>query len=87
VENGVATRIIVGPIGSALPLGFFAFGIGMFMLAGQRIGWIRPYEIHDIGLILVAFVAPLEFLATVMAFSHAIRSGRRRWASFPAPGS
>ena len=67
-ETYAETRIMLRPIGSALPLGFFAFGLGMFMLAAEGIGWIRPYEIHDAGLILVTFVAPLEFLATVVAF-------------------
>jgi succinate-acetate transporter protein len=67
-NDGGETRIVVRPIGSGLPLGFFAFGVGMFMLAGEGIGWTRASELHDVGLILVAFVAPLEFLATVMAF-------------------
>ena len=56
------------PIGSALPLGFFSFGLGMFMLAGDGIGWIPVREAHDVGLVLVTFVAPLEFLATIVAF-------------------
>jgi uncharacterized protein len=68
VEPTAEARIMLRPIGSALPLGFFAFGLGMFMLAAEGIPWIRPYEIHDVGLILVTFVAPLEFLATVIAF-------------------
>jgi uncharacterized protein len=56
------------PIGSGLPLGFFSFGIGMFMLAGDGIGWIPVSEAHDVGLVLVTFVAPLEFTATIVAF-------------------
>ena len=68
MEERLEPRIMLRPIGSALPLGFFSFGLGMFMLAGEGIGWIRLREIHDVGLILVTFVAPLEFLATVIAF-------------------
>jgi succinate-acetate transporter protein len=68
VEGRLETRITLRPIGSALPLGFFSFGLGMFMLAGAGIGWIPVREEHDVGLILVTFVAPLELLATVIAF-------------------
>jgi succinate-acetate transporter protein len=68
-EGGkVETRIVVRPIGSALPLGFFAFGIGMFLLAADGLGWSHPAEAKDVGLILVSFVAPLEFIAATVAF-------------------
>jgi succinate-acetate transporter protein len=62
------TRIVLRPIGSALPLGFFAFGIGMLLLGCQAIGWIPVSEQRDVGLILASFVFPLELVATVVAF-------------------
>jgi succinate-acetate transporter protein len=62
------TRIMLRPIGSALPLGFFAFGIGMLLLGCQAIGWIPVAEQHQVGTILIAFVFPLELIATVIAF-------------------
>ena len=61
-------RVVVRPYGSALPLGFFAFGIGMFCYAAQGAGWIKPADDHTIGILLALFVAPLELLATVVAF-------------------
>jgi succinate-acetate transporter protein len=61
-------RIVVRPYGSPLPLGFFAFGIGMFLYATLSIPWVKATELHSIGLLLATFVAPLEFLATVLAF-------------------
>jgi len=62
------TRIVLRPIGSGLPLGFFSFGIGMLLLACAGIGWIPVDEQKDLGMILIAFVFPLELLATVMVF-------------------
>jgi uncharacterized protein len=62
------TTIFLRPIGSGLPLGFFSFGIGMLLLASQAIGWIPVAEQKDVGTILIAFVFPLELLATIMAF-------------------
>ena len=62
------TRIMLRPVGSGLPLGFFSFGIGMLLLGSQEIGWIPAAEQRDVGLLLVTFVFPLELVATVFAF-------------------
>jgi succinate-acetate transporter protein len=61
-------RIFLRPVGSGLPLGFFSFGIGMLLLGCLGIGWIPVEEQKDVGMILIAFVFPLELLATVFAF-------------------
>src|SRR3954462_13307603 len=62
------TRILLRPIGSGLPLGFFSFGIGMLLLACSAIGWIPVDEQKDVGMLLMAFVFPLELIATIVAF-------------------
>ncbi|TML72401.1 MAG: hypothetical protein E6G13_05690 [Actinobacteria bacterium] len=61
-------RIMLRPIGSGLPLGFFAFGIGMLLLGCSALGWIPVAEQKDVGTFLFLFVFPLELLATVFAF-------------------
>jgi uncharacterized protein len=61
-------RIFLRPIGSGLPLGFFAFAIGMLLLGCQALAFIPVDEQHQGGMILMAFVFPLELLATVFAF-------------------
>jgi len=61
-------RIVLRPIGSGLPLGFFAFGIGMLLLGTQALTWIPVDEQKDVGMMLVSFVFPLELLATIVAF-------------------
>jgi succinate-acetate transporter protein len=61
-------RVVVRPIGSSMPLGFFAFGIGMFLYAALDAAWIKDTQGHTIGLLLVGFVAPLEVIATIFAF-------------------
>src|SRR5207302_5111101 len=62
------THIVLRPIGSALPLGFFSFGIGMLVLGTQAIGWIPVHEQKTAGMLLMSFVFPLELVATVFAF-------------------
>ena len=62
-----AVRINVRPLANPLPLGLFAFGIGMLMLAGQTAGWIPTGEAKQVGLLLASFVFLLEGFSTVFA--------------------
>lgn len=61
-------RITVKPYGSALPLGFFSFGVGMLLLGGIGVGWVHGQDEATAGLLIAAFVFPLELVATVIAF-------------------
>ena len=61
-------RVVVRPFASALPLGFFSFAVGMLLLAGSGNGWLPVSEQHTVGLLLAAFVFPLETIAAVVAF-------------------
>ena len=61
-------RIFLRPIGSGLPLGFFSFGIGMLILACQGLAFIPVSEQRHGAIILMAFVFPLELVATIFAF-------------------
>ena|SRR6184192_7251 len=61
-------RVVVRPYASALPLGFFAFGIGMLLLGGSANGWLHPSDRHTVGLLLASFIFPLELLAAGLAF-------------------
>jgi hypothetical protein len=51
-------RIFLLPLGSALPLGLFAFAIGMLLLGTQALGWIELGEARTVGLLLVALDFP-----------------------------
>jgi uncharacterized protein len=61
-------RIMLRPVASGLPLGFFAFGIGMLLLGSAALRWIPVHEQKDVGTFLFTFVFPLELIATVFAF-------------------
>jgi succinate-acetate transporter protein len=62
------TRIVLRPIGSGLPLGFFSFAIGMLLLGSQGVGWIPVDEQRQVGTLLITFVFPLQLIATVFAY-------------------
>jgi hypothetical protein len=61
-------RVFVRPYGSSVPLGFLAFGIGMFLYAALDAPWVKATDGKTIGLMLVTFVVPLQSIATVIAF-------------------
>jgi succinate-acetate transporter protein len=63
-----STRIVLRPIASGMPLGFFSFAIGMLMLGCLSIGAIPLKELQQVGLVLTLFVFPLEIIATLFAF-------------------
>jgi uncharacterized protein len=62
------TRIMLRPIGSSLPLGFYSFGIGMLLLGAFALGWIPVAEQKNVGMLLLGFVFPLELIAAIVAF-------------------
>jgi succinate-acetate transporter protein len=65
---GAPVRIVLRPLGSALPLGFFVFGTGMAVLGGLQLHFIPLPMTHQAAVLLLTFVAPLEGLAAVLAF-------------------
>ena len=62
------TRIVLRPFGSPLPLGFFAFGAGVFSTALQELGLLPPSESRIVALVVLCMCLPLELLASVIAF-------------------
>lgn len=65
---GGVVRAVVRPYASSLPLGFFSFGVGMLLLAAGALGWTHGPDLRVAGILLAAFVFPLEFLACVVSF-------------------
>jgi hypothetical protein len=62
------TRIMLRPMASSLPLGFLAFGTGTILLTALELQWVQPVQDHQLMILVLAFVAPLEILAGVFAF-------------------
>lgn len=67
-DGAAPVRIVLRPLASALPLGFFAFGTGMAVLAGVDIPLFPQSALHSAAAVLLTFVAPLQILAAVLAF-------------------
>jgi succinate-acetate transporter protein len=63
-----ATRVVLRPIGNPLPLGFLALAGGTLLVSGLQLGWLDPAEGQNVALILLAFVFPLQLLASVFGY-------------------
>jgi succinate-acetate transporter protein len=62
------TRIVLRPLASSLPLGFFAFGVGTVLLTALELKWVPLAEGATLMTMVLAFVVPLEGLAGILAF-------------------
>jgi uncharacterized protein len=65
---GPATRIMLRPIASSLPLGFLAFGTGTILLTALELRWLPLSQGKPLMIIVLAFVVPLEALSGLLAF-------------------
>jgi len=63
-----AARIVLRPIANPLPLGFLALAGGTLVVSALQLGWVATNEATAMGLILIAFVVPLQFVASIFGF-------------------
>ena len=61
-------RIMLRPLANPLPLGFLALAGGTLLVSGLQLGWLAPDQGQDVALILVAFVFPLQLVASVFGY-------------------
>jgi uncharacterized protein len=61
-------RVVVRPIGTVLPVGFLAFGTGIFVTAAYSLGWIPPQDGRQVFLLALVFVLPIQASTAVLAF-------------------
>jgi succinate-acetate transporter protein len=56
------------PIGNPLPLGLSGLAMGSFVVAAQELGWLGGSADLEIALFLLAVIAPIQLLASVLGF-------------------
>ncbi len=63
-----ATRIVLRPLGSSLPLGFLALGGASVVLSGLQLGWLPTAAGHQVAIVVLVFTVPAQLLASVFGF-------------------
>jgi succinate-acetate transporter protein len=66
VERSV--RIVLRPVGNPLPLGFLALAGGTLLVSGLQLQWLDVREGANVAMMLIAFVVPLQALASVFGY-------------------
>jgi uncharacterized protein len=61
-------RVMLRPIGNPLPLGFLALAGGTLLVSGLQLGWLDAAEGQDVALMLIAFVVPLQLVASILGY-------------------
>ncbi|HWH13526.1 MAG TPA: GPR1/FUN34/YaaH family transporter [Miltoncostaeaceae bacterium] len=67
-EEPLPTRIVLRPMGTPLPLGFLALAGGTVLVSGLQLGWLDAADSPTVGLLLIAFVVPLQVVSSVLSF-------------------
>jgi len=67
-EVGAPVRIMLRPLASPLPMGFFAFAIGSLLFSTVELTWVEESQLRQLALIMIVFVAPLELIASLLSF-------------------
>src|SRR4051794_31830928 len=62
------TRIVLRPVGSPLPLGLLALMCAGVLLSLQQVGALGVEQGRTIAFVLIAFVVPLQFIASIFGF-------------------
>jgi uncharacterized protein len=63
-----AARIVLRPIGNPLPLGFLALAGATLVVSGLQLAWLQQEEGRQVALIVLAFVFPLQLIASIFGF-------------------
>lgn len=60
--------IVLRPIALPLPLGYSALAVGCVLLSALHLGWIPLGDSHEVGVFIVALVAPLQAVSALVSF-------------------
>jgi succinate-acetate transporter protein len=63
-----ATRVVLRPIASPLPLGFLALAVASIAFGAVQLSWIPQSQGHTIALGVLVFTVPLQIVVAVMGF-------------------
>jgi uncharacterized protein len=66
--SAAPVRVVLRPIGHPLPLGFVGLAAATFVVSGLQLGWFSKSETPNVALVLIAFVFPVQLIASVFGY-------------------
>jgi len=63
-----ATRIVLRPIASPLPLGFLGLLVGSLLISALQLHWVLPAARHELAIGVLAFTVPVQLIACLYGF-------------------
>jgi uncharacterized protein len=63
-----ATRIVLRPIASPLPLGFLGLVVGSLLISALQLHWVAATQRHELAIGLLAFTVPVQLIACLYGF-------------------
>jgi len=68
MSGPVATRVVLRPIATPLPLGFLALAVSTVVFSAVQLEWLAPAEGRVAALTAIAATVPLQLLSSVVGF-------------------
>jgi len=68
MEQPPATRVVLRPLATPLPLGFLALALATTVFSAVQLGWVPPDQGRIAALTALAATLPLQLLAAVIGF-------------------
>jgi succinate-acetate transporter protein len=63
-----ATRIVLRPIASPLPLGFLGLVVGSLLISALQLHWVPPTARHELAIGVLAFTVAVQLVACLYGF-------------------
>lgn len=67
-ETSAATRIVLRPLATPLPLGFLGLFVATVVMAGLELGWVPKDQGHVLAIGILLLTVPVQLIACVYGF-------------------
>jgi succinate-acetate transporter protein len=66
--NAAATRLVLRPLATPLPLGFLGLFFATMLVSGIQLGWVPVRDQRDLAVGILVLTVPVQFIACVYGF-------------------
>lgn len=67
-DTAAATRVVLRPLATPLPLGFLGLFFATMLVAGIQLGWVPVSDQKDLAIGILVLTVPVQFIACVYGF-------------------